>query len=250
MKDIDLVKLKELALSASSGCWHQETEHECPWNVVDENGIQVAIMQQRTTIRDNPKQTDRAANAAFIAGANPVVILALIEQLESAQRAEGAAKTRIAELERQWEFRSPTPDAYEAACKALGKHRQRADAAEAELKRRDDAVPDDRIIDDGCEQYIGGVQQSDRLNCVWPVGTKFYAAAPAAVLPPDAEHVASVLEMIGNFESEDIDGDYVDLRFEVDGVDTGSDASITEYAGRGALIIRELIAGVKWVEGE
>lgn len=101
MKDIDLVKLKELALAASSGCWHQETEHECPWNVVDENGIQVAIMQQRTTIRDNPKQTDRAANAAFIAGANPAVILALIEQLEAAQRERDESNERLALVREQ-----------------------------------------------------------------------------------------------------------------------------------------------------
>lgn len=56
----------------------------------------------------------------------------------------------------------------------------------------------------------------------------------------DAEHVASVLESIGSFEAGDIDSDVVDLRFEVDGVDTGTDVSITEFAARGAAIIRQL----------
>lgn len=62
------------------------------------------------------------------------------------------------------------------------------------------------------------------------------------VIPDTSEamHVASVLEAIGSFESNDIDCDTVDLRFEVDGMDTGSDASITEYATRGAKIIRHL----------
>ncbi len=93
--------------------------------------------------------------------------LALIEQLEAAQRErDEAINSHRHHAARLIDDR--------------GQLRQRAEAAEAELKRRDDAVPDDRIIDDGCEQYIGGVQQSDRLNCVWPVGTKFYAAAPAA----------------------------------------------------------------------
>lgn len=83
----------------------------------------------------------------------------------------------------------------------------------------------------------------------WPVGTKLYTAAPPAVLPPDviykAQHIASVLEMIGSFDSDDIDSDTVDSRFEVDGVDTGSDASITEYATKGAEIIRTLVMGAQ-----
>lgn len=57
----------------------------------------------------------------------------------------------------------------------------------------------------------------------------------------EAEHVASILELIGSFEADDIDGDTVDLRFELDGVDTGSDASITEYASRGSAVINQLL---------
>lgn len=63
----------------------------------------------------------------------------------------------------------------------------------------------------------------------------------------DAEHVASVLEMIGSFEPDDIDSDSVDLRFELDGLDTGSDVSITEYATRGAAIIRQLSGNTEQV---
>lgn len=56
----------------------------------------------------------------------------------------------------------------------------------------------------------------------------------------DADHVAAVLEFIGSYEAADIDSDTVELRFELDGLDTGSDVSITEYAARGAAIIRKL----------
>lgn len=46
------------------------------------------------------------------------------------------------------------------------------------------AVPDDRIVDDGCYQRIGCVQVSDKLNCTWPLGTQFYTAPPAQLLRP------------------------------------------------------------------
>ena len=71
-----------------------------------------------------------------------------------------------------------------------------------------------------------------------------YEAGNYPVMPDgsDAERVAAVLELIGSFDASDIEGDTVDLRFEVDGVDTGADASITEYAARGAVIIRQLSA--------
>ena len=57
----------------------------------------------------------------------------------------------------------------------------------------------------------------------------------------EANHCALVLEYIGQFESEDIDSDTVDMRFEIDGLDTGSDVSITEYATRSAKVIRGLL---------
>lgn len=62
-------------------------------------------------------------------------------------------------------------------------------------------------------------------------------------LDEEAMHCATILEFIGSFESDDIDGDLVDLRFEIDGEDTGSDVSITEYALRSAKAIRAIISG-------
>ncbi|WP_312384972.1 DUF551 domain-containing protein [Atlantibacter subterraneus] len=85
----------------------------------------------------------------------------------------------------------------------------------------------------------------------WANNRNTPTAAPAVQAKPlsvtDAEHVASVLEMIGSFEPDDIDSDSVDLRFELDGVDTGSDVSITEYATRGAAIIRQLSGNTEQV---
>lgn len=69
--------------------------------------------------------------------------------------------------------------------------------------------------------------------------------SPATPDSSDADHVAAVLEYIGGFEPADIDGDSVELRFEIDGVDTGADVSITEYAARGAAIICQLSKGGK-----
>jgi len=59
----------------------------------------------------------------------------------------------------------------------------------------------------------------------------------------EAMHCATILEFIGNFGSDDIDGDCVDLRFEIDGEDTGCDVSITEYALRSAKAIRSVLSG-------
>lgn len=80
----DFSKLMQLALAATPEApeWHQETECDCPWNIVDSNGVQVAITQQRTAIKENPKQTDRTAIAAFIAGADPATVLVLLRQVE------------------------------------------------------------------------------------------------------------------------------------------------------------------------
>ncbi|HHR1155774.1 hypothetical protein [Raoultella ornithinolytica] len=70
------------------------------------------------------------------------------------------------------------------------------------------------------------------------------AMSSKAVVPDEVERVAAVLELIGSFEATDIDSDTVDLRFEIDDVDTGSDVSITEYAARGSAIIRMLAGNI------
>lgn len=83
----------------------------------------------------------------------------------------------------------------------------------------------------------------DYLEAVSPANVRLLLASLKAA-QGEAEHVAGVLELIGSFEANDIDGDTIDLRFEADGVDTGADASITEYAARGAAIIRKLLAAL------
>ena len=90
---IDLAKLKQAALAATPEApeWHQETEHDCPWNIVDSNGVQVAITQQRTAVSQNVKQTDRAAVAKFIAAADPATVLALVRQVEELKEVARAA---------------------------------------------------------------------------------------------------------------------------------------------------------------
>ena len=88
--------LKAAAEKATQGQWIVESQ-DCRWNVTDAEGVQVALAQQRTATRDDPKQADRTANAEFIALANPANILALVEALEKAQQ-------RIAELEAQNDY--------------------------------------------------------------------------------------------------------------------------------------------------
>lgn len=86
------------------------------------------------------------------------------------------------------ESTAPTPFDYNAACKALDKHRARADAAEAEIARRDAAAsePVGLVIAD-----VFG--DGDRYLKVKPINTTglfigcnlLYTAAPPAVLPPE-----------------------------------------------------------------
>lgn len=119
-----LEDLEALAKEATQGEWHQETEIDCPWNVVDENGIQIAIMQQRTAIRDNPNQTDRTANAAFIAAASPATILAIA--------------ARFRELKISFEAEKSHRN---AGWREAHEQERRAEAAEAEIARIKAAVP-------------------------------------------------------------------------------------------------------------
>ena len=100
-------------------------------------------------------------DAAFVAMTSPATVLALLDELETAnalnkhlelanRKAEGcsealrrkteAAEKRIAALEsdiksanERYENRAPTEWAYNQACAAIEKHRLRADNAEAQL---------------------------------------------------------------------------------------------------------------------
>jgi hypothetical protein len=155
-----------------------------------------------------------------------------------------------AERERD-ELRAERDGAMDSALAVADAWVRRSKAAEAEIARRD-AAAGEVIYQFDCGEGWQDVDQTDYERYINARGIstrKVYTAAPPAVLPPDviykAQHIASVLEMIGSFDSDDIDSDTVDSRFEVDGVDTGSDASITEYATKGAEIIRTLVLGAQ-----
>ena len=86
--------LKAAAEKATQGQWIVESQ-DCRWNVTDAEGVQVALAQQRTATRDDPKQADRTANAEFIAMANPANVLDLVEALEKAQAINAAAEKLV-----------------------------------------------------------------------------------------------------------------------------------------------------------
>lgn len=57
-----------------------------------------------------------------------------------------------------------------------------------------------------------------------------------------AEQCANILENIAGFESDDIDGDDIDLRFDLDGLDTGCTVSIVGQCQGAADALRALLA--------
>ena len=70
-----------------------------------------------------------------------------------------------------------------------------------------------------------------------------YAPPPALDLAclNEARQCLFVLEQIGSLDHGDIDSDSIDLRFELDGVDTGADVSVSEYAARSSAVISRLL---------
>lgn len=61
-------------------------------------------------------------------------------------------------------------------------------------------------------------------------------------LAMSAEQCAIILENISGFETDDIDGDAVDLRFDLDGMDTGCTVSLLEQCQHAADALRALLA--------
>ncbi|APZ06645.1 hypothetical protein BWI95_17140 [Kosakonia cowanii JCM 10956 = DSM 18146] len=61
-------------------------------------------------------------------------------------------------------------------------------------------------------------------------------------LAMQAEQCANILENISGFEPDDIDGDAVDLRFDLDGMDTGCTVSLVEQCQHAADALRALLA--------
>lgn len=64
----------------------------------------------------------------------------------------------------------------------------------------------------------------------------------------EAKLSASIMELIASFEPQDIDGDDIDLRFEVDGFDTGCNVSLVEQCGKAAEQLAALIAALEQKE--
>ncbi|KFD04281.1 hypothetical protein [Raoultella planticola] len=62
-----------------------------------------------------------------------------------------------------------------------------------------------------------------------------------ALLVSKAKASVFTLEYISQFDPADIDSDDVDLRFEVDGRDTGTNVSIVDECGQAAKVILALV---------
>ncbi|MEF9677761.1 hypothetical protein ABRQ00_11270 [Pectobacterium aroidearum] len=71
---------------------------------------------------------------------------------------------------------------------------------------------------------------------------------PISEVIEEAKLSATVLEFISQFEASEIESDDVDLRFEIDGVDTGCDVSITDQCGKAAGNITRLIDHIAALE--
>jgi hypothetical protein len=66
-----------------------------------------------------------------------------------------------------------------------------------------------------------------------------------ALLVSKAKASAFTLKYISQFEPADIDSDDVDLRFEVDGIDTGTKVSIVDECGQAAKVIVALVEALE-----
>ncbi|HDT6528062.1 TPA: ead/Ea22-like family protein [Raoultella ornithinolytica] len=66
-----------------------------------------------------------------------------------------------------------------------------------------------------------------------------------ALLVSKAKASVFTLEYISQFEPADIDSDDVDLRFEVDGRDTGTNVSIVDECGQAARVISALVEALE-----
>lgn len=66
-----------------------------------------------------------------------------------------------------------------------------------------------------------------------------------ALLVSKAKASVFTMEYISQFEASDIDSDDVDLRFEVDGVETGTNVSIVDECGQAAQIITALVEALE-----
>ncbi|WP_435954139.1 hypothetical protein [Dryocola sp. BD626] len=61
----------------------------------------------------------------------------------------------------------------------------------------------------------------------------------------NAKQSAAIMQCIASFEPQDIDGDDVELRFEIDDVETGADISVVEQCGKASAFLTALIAALE-----
>lgn len=66
-----------------------------------------------------------------------------------------------------------------------------------------------------------------------------------ALLNSKAKASIFTMKYISQFEASDIDSDDVDLRFEVDGVETGTNVSIVDECGQAAQMITALVEALE-----
>lgn len=78
-------KLMGLAPKVSPGWWTTENDHQGKWNIYDEHGNDLAMAHQVLPLPQDRKQESRTVNAEWIATANPKVVMAMIEEIQSLQ---------------------------------------------------------------------------------------------------------------------------------------------------------------------
>jgi hypothetical protein len=84
-----IIEAKERAEKATEGPWRTREDMGCAASVDDLDGGVVAQAQQRTSSAVDPLQTDRIANAAFIAAARtdvPRLASALLDAVEALEK--------------------------------------------------------------------------------------------------------------------------------------------------------------------
>lgn len=115
-------------------------------------------------------------------------IRALVAELQTAARAQLAEARRERDLAIAHDTQPyPTADAYERACAALHKHRERADAAEAQL---------DQAEARGWAAAVEALRDDQRYERWWtargdyPPGGRYWETAPR-------NHLADYLEAVG-----------------------------------------------------
>ena len=120
MTDIDLVKLKELALAATRGGWKWFTSNSHKRLSSIASGKDGDVISAFRATDGVPCVNVSQPNMEFIEALNPDVVFALIEQLEAAQRERDLLTAQLS-----------------VAAERAALNYDRATAAETELKRRD-----------------------------------------------------------------------------------------------------------------